>query len=570
MKDFLQKIKEKNITIYILLLVLSFLSVYPVFQRPNIWGHDSQFHIALIDDISENISIKNLFPKITSRVGNGIGYGTQLFYAPFPHYFGAYVHLILKNFGIKANETLSFLYLLVTYFSSILIYHLAVRKTNHKGIALLSCLIFLLMPYRISDIVTRSSYSEVFVFFFFPLILLALDNFINEKPFLHLFVIGFTGMILSHIPIAIFGCLLIGIWGIFHIKEIWNLEKIEKLVFGIVIVVIMILPFLSLMLSQAMCGNYLVFKGNYLSDLGLIEAFRVPLAGLIIPTDPMFPIDFTKFGLEEGKYDWSVMQFINILVMLSFFTTFMIHCISTLKHKKIDKDNLFLFIASIVCLVLCVNYPIWTKLPSFFVYLQFPWRLEVFLTILFSIYAPLWLTTIPFAKKKQSALIGIMMVGLILTSIPMYRAITRYTFTYDEYDINYGMGHSKEYLPVKTPKNYYEKIDSSKPLVDGKYSPKAQINVIDANTLTVEIDFLPESTIELPRLFYIGYQLKDENGKKIYFYENENGMIAFRARAGIYTLTYAAPRFYHLFSAIRWITIIVVIVNAIKKKISNQ
>ena len=163
-------------------------------------------------------------------------------------------------------------------------------------------------------------------------------------------------------------------------------------------------------------------------------------------------------------------------------------------------------------------------------------------------------------------LIVLLMTALVLTSIPMYRSITRYTNTYDEYDINVGMGHSLEYLPVNTPENYYKEIDSTHAKINGIYTSNAILNVIDANTLTVEINSDDYVSVELPRLFYIGYQLKDENGQKVKHYENHNGMIAFDGTTGIYTLKYVGPRIYQLFSAIRWMTLIALAFRQIKIK----
>ena len=48
-----------------------------------------------------------------------------------------------------------------------------------------------------------------------------------------------------------------------------------------------------------------------------------------------------------------------------------------------------------------------------------------------------------------------------------------------------------------------------------------------------------EITIELPRIYYLGYQLKDSKGKNIPLYQSENGFLETSIKeTGVYTLQY--------------------------------
>lgn len=551
---------KKNL-LFILILLFSVISIFPLLMRTNVWGHDSQFHISLISDIAENISITNLFPKITSNVANGIGYGTQLFYAPLPHYFGGYLHLIMQNFGFEANDTLALAYVIVSMLSAYVIFKLSFELSKKKSIALLSSLIFLLMPYRISDIVTRSAYSEIFIFLFFPMILLSLENLLKGKSFLPLFVIGFTGMFLSHVPLSLFGCLFIAIWGFIHIKELLTKEKIKKILIGIILVSIMVLPFFSLMLAQKNGAEYLVFKEDYLTSQETIEYYKISLKSLFIPVDPAFKLNTEAFGIESKTYDWEVMYYINIFVIISFIIT----VVTTVIFKKIGKNSAYYFSLIIITVIMCTSIFVWKMLPSSFYFIQFPWRLEVFLTIALSIIAPLWIAK--FKKSTAEKIVNIFIILLLITTIPLLQSTSKYTFVYDQFDYNAGMGHSKEYLPAKATEDYYNNLDSTKIKYNGEYTENSNITYIDANTIKFDVvSEASDTIIEIPRLYYIGYKLTDDKNNKVTFYENDNGMIEFVATNGSYTLKYIGPTVYRIFIIIRYIAIISILIFYVQKR----
>lgn len=549
----------KKIFIFILLFMISIISIFPLIVRTNLWGHDSQFHVSLISDIAENISLTNPFPKITSNVANGIGYGTHLFYPPLPHYFSGYLHLLMQNVGFSASDTLALTYFIISLLSSYVIFKLSFTLSKKKSIALLSSIIFLLMPYRISNIITRSAFNEVFVFLFFSLILLSLENLLNDKKFLTLFVIGFTGMFLSHLPLSLFGCLFILIWGLLHIKKLLNKDKIKNILIGILLVSVMVLPYFSLLLSQLINGNYLVFQKDYISSFDTIEYFKIPFISLFIPVDPIFKSNPEFFGLELKTYDWEVMYFINTFVLISLALTIL--------FKKIKKNNIYYIILTIITIFMCTNISVWKCLPSVFWLLQFPWRLEVFLTIALSIISPLWISKFK-NNIPKGKIVNIFIIVLLLSSIPLIQSLSRYTFVYEEFDYNAGMGHSKEYLPVTASENYYNNIDSSKIKYNGYYTDYSNINYIDANTLTFNVTSEEKETIiEIPRLYYAGYKLTDNKNRNIDFYENENGMIEFIANNGTFQLKYVGPLIYRLLVILRNIFIILILVQFIIKNL---
>ena len=151
------------------------------------------------------------------------------------------------------------------------------------------------------------------------MILLSLNHLINNKKYLVLFVISYSGLILSHLVMSLYATLFIIIWALFFYKQLFQKENILKLLKGISIVSMIVLPFLTLLVSQKMGGNYSVFTDGYMANIKDINASTLSLKSFIIPLN---------------DYSWEVPQFTNILVII----TFLISCFIIIKDKNKNKN----------------------------------------------------------------------------------------------------------------------------------------------------------------------------------------------------------------------------------------
>lgn len=527
--------------IYLIITVISLISIFPLLVKSNILGHDTNFHLANIEDITDSISLTNLFPKISTNIGNGLGYGTHLFYAPLPHYIGGYINLIFRILNLGVDNCLVFIYLIVSILSGIVMYHFAYELSENKYLAIISSIIYLLMPYRMGDMIVRSSFNEVFIFLFIPMILLSLNRLINNKKYLLLFVIGYTGLILSHLVIALYTSLFIIVWAIIFHKQLIKKDNILKTIKGILIVCMLVLPFLTLLLSQKTGGKYLIFLDDYMSNIEYMNAFSLSIKSFLIPLN---------------NYSWEVPQFINILVII----IFLISVFFFFKEKKKDKNIIYLLILFIICFIMCLNIFPWKMLPKFLYMIQFPWRLQTFIAISISIIAPLCLNKLDNKNLKKITIIFSFL--LIISEIPFIKSMMSYQYLLEqEINYNYGMGHSTEYLPVST----YQNIDYFNNRKKEIKCHNCTSSIIENNSkkMIFKIDTNDEQIIELPRIYYKGYELKDSNNNKIKFYENENGLIEFVGNKNTYTLTYKTPILYRIIIIID----IVIFIGTISYKI---
>lgn len=147
------------------------------------------------------------------------------------------------------------------------------------------------------------------------------------------------------------------------------------------------------------------------------------------------------------------------------------------------------------------------------------------------------------------------------------------------HDTYAGMGVQKEYLTTNAIKNidYFEtRGQEIKILSDDN---NAKIKVIDNNVpnLKFKISKLKENQdveLELPRLYYLGYDIQQQNGKetqKINYKNSKNGFVKIKLDDnGIVTVNYTGTIFYRVSKLIRLIFILIFILVFLIKIIKNN
>ena len=153
----------------------------------------------------------------------------------------------------------------------------------------------------------------------------------------------------------------------------------------------------------------------------------------------------------------------------------------------------------------------------------------------------------------------------------MYNQNYKYLTT-DDYDLSQiGMGWQSEYLPTRALKNieYLNTRSEEIKIMDGRGTIK---NIVQ-NTpdLTFKATNISNATIELPRLYYFGYQIiaKYENSEeKIKYHENKNGFIEINLeKDAIIEVTYTGTKLSRLGNSISCLTMIVFIFFILIKEV---
>lgn len=560
-----KKIKENKYLIIVILVALLILS--PLYSDKYYKGHDSNYHINVIKAYSKSIHISKLelVPSdVLPELAKDFGYGTGIFYPQLPHVVTTYIYKLISIVGLTVCDAMKITTIIVGVLSSVCIYYLSLKINKNKKIAVMSAIIFSIMPYRLSDIFVRDAFAEHFMFLFMPMVLLGLFELIdkNYKKFYLLFIIGYIGMIYSHLVMSLFFTLFLIPFFIIYLKEIFTWDNIKKLLISTIVILIITSTFIFPMLYHKINGHYAVFEDDKMAGIEKIKRYELQIS------------DFFKVTGVTDKQVTSLKKGTNIQFYIPT-AVILFMGLTIYYNKNIGNKKAFAYFITIILLAMFMSSKLcpWEKLPSILYMIQFPWRLETILVISISIIAPIWLLNF---KKENYFNILCIILAIILISFGMSninynsnKNLNTGKLEFDPYS-NSGMGSSQEYLPTKTKENmdyYNERTDEVISLnnkdikIEKGYdkTPKLEFEVKDINKST---------QIELPRLFYYGYELKNTTtGDKIALYESDHGFLqADIATNGIYGLEYKGLGVVKVLNIIKIITLIGIIIFLVVKK----
>lgn len=491
-------------------LIIAFISLYiliPYMSNKIFTGHDIEFHITNIRGMIDSVQNGSLFPsKILLNDLNNFGYGAHIFYPCLLYYVVTYISVVF-NFGIVGS--LKLVFLLVTICSGIAIYEMVKQMFRTSNSGLLAAVFYITSSYYLTDLYIRFAFSELGIFIFAPLVFLGIHRVINKKSNLCL-IIGATGMIYSHTVLTLYLIGLVLIYVMIHYKDVCQKHVIMKFIESAMIIILLTMPFILPMYEHKLFTDYGVFqnghmvygneniganKGIYLyyyffngTNNYLLEPMSVVLAGVSI------------WSIFDKKYRGNSS--------------------SQLKNK------LAFLLMAVICIILTLKIIDWSKLPSVMSYIQFPWRLSVYIVLAVCVLAG---SAINYVDIKLHNLIIIIAVALSFNHMTDVIQMGKMTEVTSKLIYSYAdLGNQKEYLPYSAYNNleYYENRSDEIIIIDG--DGDIEIVYDFAPNMEVSIESNSELIVEMPRTFYLGYEFMyrmTDSIVEIPYYENENGFI---------------------------------------------
>lgn|SRR5574344_1087799 len=510
----MKRLKENKLYLLII-FVISILLLMPYFINSYHINDDTSFHIINVIEVMNQLRFNFFNPaKVVGDIANNFGYGTSLFYPPLSHTLVAYISLLFNSviIGFKVSN------LLMLFLSGVTMYFLSLRLSKNNKVALMSSIIYMAFPYHLSDIYIREALGESFLFAFLPMIISSIyELFYGDKDkFYFLFIFGYVGGMYSHLTMMIYFTVILVLYLLYKFKDV--LKNIKYFIIAAIFILLLTSPFLITMIEAKTLCNYEVFipgvmaQGIWHSGLELYSYINI----------------FNNYGNGEIKY------FMDIVTII--FLT-----ITIFKYKSINKHKFYIFIIyfTLVSIILSTKLFLWDLLPNSMRMVQFPWRFVTFASVGISLLAPLFLKNV---KNPKWILIMSIIVLLVFT-YPNLRP--RNDNLLDLSNLNYddAMGWQKEYLPANTFDNieYYESRNSDVIVTQGTSS--IVINKNNTPELIFTVTNNINSTIELPRIYYLGYTLKDSNGNSIELMEDQYGFIEANINSnGTYYLEYTGTK----------------------------
>ena len=512
---------KNKIKDYLIILFFAIIISIPMLNKNfNIYVDDGVQHIARLMGTAQSIEEGQIIPVIMSNFCNGFGYSWNIFYSPIT----AYIPLIFSIFTNSFELMLKLFIILVSFLSGISIYEFVKKISNNRYAGLLSSAIYIFAPYRLTDMYIRIAISELTSFIFIPIVFQGMYNILNseEKSFKKslILTLGATGLILTHIVIAMYTAIFCTIYLILNIKKLKDRKILKLLIINILLIVVLTSFYTFPLLEHKFNTNYEVFENGRMERTEVLIYYKVNFLELIYS------------GKNTMNFEIGLISIIGLVLTI-------------LAYKKVENDTKkiywFSLITGVLCVIMSLNFFPFEKLPAILKMIQFTFRLLEFSSFFFAVIAGInYCLVIKNFNIKDVIVLGTISFLLI---VPNYTKLD-FEKQWSEEKLwpsvavteKTGRVHagcaSFEYLPSKAFDNleYIKNRKNNVYIISG--------NAIISNeqkqgiNMTFDVSNVEENTvIELPYIYYLGYNIKITNNYgeiiKANVFESNNGFVAF-------------------------------------------
>ncbi|WP_119325594.1 hypothetical protein [Companilactobacillus musae] len=482
---------HKLLLTLLLFLIVSLISIYLTDLNGHIWSflgmnNDGRFHVMRMEGLYEALKYGQFFPVVNMSFLGGFGYISNIFYANLWLYPVAFLRLI----GLTTIQSFIVFYIVLNFVTFLISFGTYYQVSRNYDKSLLFSFIYTLSVYRIFDMVRRFDIGETLTLTFLPIVILGIYEIFygDENKWLYL-TLGMVMVIYSHalspILIAIFIFWII----LFRIKIlIKEPQRILKLFYAGIVSLALSLAYFLPMFEQL---KHTQFK---LTNSPLID---VSQSGMTIK-------QLFSWSVTNDLYNQNIGL---IMLIVAIIIPFIIWKIKT----PVIRD--FSIIGEILLFMTTDLFPwkFFVKTPLNMI--QFPWRLDMLITILFAI----CLASDPlnwFNSDWKKIIIVMLTLGLIVNSEDTL--IRNHPYEYDSYksfnelDV-YSIGGGEEYLPQDANLSDLHKA-AHVPVVK---SGTAKIKNFSQQGSKLAFDFqnAKNATITIPIIAYYGYSSKESTGQ---------------------------------------------------------
>lgn len=526
-----KKIITNYIQYFILIVVVLFMCI-PLFKHGFIDTHDGHYYVI---------------------------------YPPLVTYIGAILKLFVPTYTTIAIKGIL---ILLTFISAFGMYKLMMEITGRKSISLITAVIYISAPYRLTDIYVRLAIGEVLALAFMPILFQGLYNLFNKDGKKdYLIVIGTVAIMLSH---NISTLLIAGISVIYVLINITKLKEKRvwlKLLIDAVFVITIVGFFYGPLLESKLSSDYAAFDEGFSMSKDELSKQVLHINQLFdnsFKTGSSIPLGENDDGTNELSFAIGL-QIIIPLLLVPFI------------YKKIKKESkkhyLYCLILGLFCIVATTKAIPWNKVPDILVMIQVPWRLLMPATFLLSMAAGLTLYY-EYDDIKPKYIFTII-VAICVYIVPCFYNLN-YIDSFEEntmIETKFGVVNSSnfEYFPSKARNNvdYVKQRKDEAIIIDGTATIKNQQK--DGTKMSFDIikNDSDSVKIELPYIFYVGYNAT-LNGEKIQITESDMGFLEINVnehKTGKIEIRYSSANVMNVTKVISIISVFIFVLYCLKDKI---
>lgn len=499
------ELKKGDSLYYFALIVVALLICIPLFAKGFFTTHDGTAHFSRNFATIQGLKEGRLLSAIVPNFCGGFGYSWNLFYPPLSTYINALFYLIVPNYIISMKLVLMFSII----GAGIFMFQFIKDVTKDNKMSFIVSMIYITSIYFIVDIYMRLAIGEIMVYMFLPLLFWGLYSILYENGKKnYLLTIGASGILLSHNISSLIVAILSSIIILIHWKKLWKNENSiqiwKNLLTNAFFIILIVLFFMLPLLEHKLGAEYVAFTKDGMTSKELVLNSAIDIGQLVKTLGAI------------------------ILIPLLF---------TPICWKKIEqrKRKLYLSILSlgVITAFIATKWFPWNNIPDVFLSIQFPWRMLLFSTFFLSIIAGINISKCIVNHKMWRVLVvSIISIGYGAICID---TIIGFDFNFD---LSYLDKTSKieniyafsqqctnyEYLPKKARVPYIQEREDKVVVLYGKAQIKDEKK--DGTNMQFDIESnTEESILELPYIYYLGYNIK-LNEDEIPYKESENGFIS--------------------------------------------
>ena len=517
-KKILTRIMRNRFVPYILITLLGIVITIPLFTMNLSELNEYRIHIIRVTNVREIIKQGIFPPFISFNHMMGFGYALNIFYGCLTTYIPIFISIFTDT-----NTTAIKIYTLLTgVLSGITMYIFTYKVTNKRTVGLVSALIYMAAPYRLTDVYARNAVGEYTAFIFIPMIFIGLFEIINENKKGNIWLIsGASLLILTHTITTLYTAIFAALFLILNCKKLNKIDIWKNLIIDVIITVLLTSFYTIPIVEHKIKGNYIIYDANQMAATG---------NAVYNNTNNLSDWFRNELSVEtESVYEDLVFAFGLVITSLTFITVF---CIKKI-DKKYESEYIDFLTLAIISLFMCTKLFPWYLMPHIISIIQFAWRLNGFFIFFISMVCGInaYVLGERLHIKKTTILIvitSIFVLGWFGANKYKSEFIINEDRDYEERLINlekisvYNV--NRDYMPLKANNN----VDYLQNREDRTYILEGKCDITKENKETskdkMEISNVENAKLELPYLYYQGYEVKINN-KKIESYESENGFL---------------------------------------------
>lgn len=512
MKNLIKYCKEKEIINYILIIIASIIISIPLANKNlNIYRDDGIQHICRIIGTEQTLADKQFLPMIMSNLCNNFGYSWNIFYSPLT----AYISVVFRVFNLSYVNCLKLCMFVIVLLSGITMYKFALRITKNKKLATLASIIYILAPYRITDMYIRTALAELASFIFIPIVFEGLYIILNEEKKSYKLALGAAGLILTHQVIAMYTAIICFVYLIVFFKKLKNRAVLKNIGVNLLFCILMTSFYWVGLLQHYFSTSYEVFVPGRMEREEVLIFYKAKFSQLFITSS-----------------EQTMIYAIGLLSVIGLVLT-------PIAYKKIPeeykKTYMFFLITGIVLIGMTLKIFPFEKLPQALTMLQFTFRLFTFTSFFFAFVVA---TNFAILIKNFKTLDIVVLLAISVLLLVPYKSKLDFNLKDNEERLingvrvteNTGRVHagmaSMEYLPTKAFKNlkYIANRKDEVIVLDNDEAIISDYTKLSSNMNCKISNINKETTIELPYIYYLGYRVY-ANGQEIKYTESDNGFI---------------------------------------------